>query len=704
MNRRLAFPVALFAAVMPVLRVSAEPVKRAVSAGPLERFDPAAVKLDGLVATHGKPLLGLPGAAGYQMQRIGKDDRWLVESGNFLAMIERDREAGEMRLREVIHAGAEWCLTPDGTKLFATRLLADPFRKVAECFDFASGKSLWTVEDRLEISDAVFTPDGSRLILLHPVAADAEGRTTAVTWLDSATGDVKRQVRLPGEIYMISGSLATDYLAVSGRAVYVAVPRESQMPEGWMIPDDRDEPVRLEWDKTQSDELANLRIGGARRELLAVYTADVVELFREEEAGLTLLHRTEVSGSFDWSSDKNVRFTPDHKRLLIGDCEKSLLLTTLPAERPLVKRFKGGNRLGDFTADGKFFVSVDDGGGLIRELSTLERADRAKLREFPAHCCPIEEAGFSFGGDWIISSDKQNLLLWTKDGEILAELASPNQEGKRRIEMQSPVIVERLRKVYAADGWNFIEWDIGEVEERRRKFPGFQLRVVGKVVFDDRKNAITEPEHMDITFDSTGTKLVTATRRTFVYRSLDEPEKSTELQVSKRDVFMRPREIRLSGEPGSILVKSARELLKLDPEGKDAALVLSTNCTGLAAPAKRIFEANGFGPAFVITARVFGEAGPGADRMEMPASWKSHQCPFLQSTPDGRWVLLVRSGHARLPTLAVIDWERKKVVREVSLPWTATSMDLSTDGLRLLVGSFNRSVYEFDVRSLCQDP
>jgi hypothetical protein len=347
---------------------------------------------------------------------------------------------------------------------------------------------------------------------------------------------------------------------------------------------------------------------------------------------------------------------------------------------------------------------VDDGGGVIRELDTLERADRAKLREFPAHCCPIEEAGFSFGGDWIVSNDKHSLLLWTKDGEILAELASPNQEGKPRIEMQSPVIVERLRKIYAADGWNFIEWNIGEIEERRRKFPGFQPRVIGKVVFDDRKTALTEPELMDITFDSTGTKLVTATRRVFVYRSLDEPEKTTELQVSKRDVFMRPREIRLSGEPGSILVKSARELLKLDPEGKDAALVLSTECTGLAAPAKRIFEANNYGPAFVITARVFGEDGPGADRMEMPASWKSQQCPFLQSTPDGRWVLLVRTGQARLPSLAVIDWERKKVVREVSLPWTATSMDLSTDGLRLLVGSFNRSVYEFDVRRLCQAP
>jgi hypothetical protein len=322
-------------------------------------------------------------------------------------------------------------------------------------------------------------------------------------------------------------------------------------------------------------------------------TSEVVELYRESDQGPPLLLcEVDISRTSRYSTHRNVRFSPDHLQLLVADCDKTLLVP-IPAkagEKPKIGRIEGGNSLGDFTRDGKYFISVDDGGGVIRNPKTLERVDKAKLREFPAHCCPITDAGFSIGGRWIISNDQRSLLLWTREGEILAELASPNEEGKPRIDMQSPLIVDRLLKVYAADGWNFIEWDLKEVAERRRKFPGFQPRVVGKVVFDDLKGGDDEPEHMTLGINSTGKKLVTATRRTFIYRLLDDPEKTTRLQVAKHDVFMKPREIVVPDAGGGIVLKSARELLALDPDGKKAPRLLSNDCIVASAPRARSFE------------------------------------------------------------------------------------------------------------------
>ena len=80
---------------------------------------------------------------------------------------------------------------------------------------------------------------------------------------------------------------------------------------------------------------------------------------------------------------------------------------------------------------------------------------------------------------------------------------------------------------------------------------------------------------MTLGIDSTGKKLVTATDRTFIYRDLDQPEKAVRLKVAKHDVFMKPREIEVPEAAGDIVLKSAGELLALDPEGKQAPRLLS---------------------------------------------------------------------------------------------------------------------------------
>jgi tricorn protease-like protein len=86
--------------------------------------------------------------------------------------------------------------------------------------------------------------------------------------------------------------------------------------------------------------------------------------------------------------------------------------------------------------------------------------------------------------------------------------------------------------------------------------------------------------------------------------------------------------------------------------------------------------------------------------------WSWGDSGLMRATPDGRWLLVIQStprqGHLGL--LAAVDWEQKKVVREIPLSWNATTMELSADGSRLLVGASNRSIYEFDVKQLCTVP
>jgi hypothetical protein len=699
---------AAFGVLMTASGTAAEVMPSKGSLGPLLRVDPTVFKPQGLIAVHGEPLLGLPAGAGQQMQRIGDADQWLVESGNYLSRIEWDWEHGEMRLREILTAEAEWCLSPDGKRLFAMRWTPDVRRLLCECFDLASGRSLWTAPEGMQPSDAIFSRDGTSLIVLHDQRGEAGEKTAMVSWWDAATGKPSRQVKLPGELRPIRGAVS-NYLAESHRALYVAVPRDNEAPDGWCIPLKGGEPVHLDWEAKTSDDLTNLRIGGEQLELLAMNTSEVVELYRESDSGPPVrLCQVDISRNSPYSSQRNLRFSPDHRQLLVADCDKTLLIAipAEPTEKPRIERIKGGTSLGDFTRDGKYFITVDNGGGVIRDPKTLERVDSAKLREFPAHCCPITEAGFSIGGRWIISNDKRSLLLWTREGEILAELASPNEEGKPRIEMQSPLIVDRLLKVYAADGWNFLEWDLKEVAERRKKFPGFQPRVVGKVVFSDLKGGDdNEPEHMTLGTDSSGKRLVTATDRTFIYRSLDEPEKTTRLKVAKHDVFMKPREIEVPEAGGDIVLKSAGELLALDPAGKQVPRLLSSDCAAASTPKTRSFEVDSVKDGLAIVAKPFGAAGPSEDRMIFPG-WRWVNSRLMRVTADGRWLLVIQSTprQQHLAVLAVVDWEQKKTVREIPLPWHATTMDLSADGNRLLVGSFNRSIYEFDLKQLCAAP
>jgi hypothetical protein len=177
------------------------------------------------------------------------------------------------------------------------------------------------------------------------------------------------------------------------------------------------------------------------------------------------------------------------------------------------------------------------------------------------------------------------------------------------------------------------------------------------------------------------------------------------LKVAKHDVFMKPREIEVPEAAGDIVLKSAGELLALDPEGKQAPRLLSEDCAVASTIKTLSFEVGTLKDGLAIVAKPFGSAGPSEDRMIVPG-WRWVDTRLMRVTKDGRWLLVVQSTPYRehLAVLAVIDWEQKKIVREIPLSWKATTIDLSADGSRLLVGAFNRSIYEFDLKQLCTAP
>lgn len=679
---------------------------RQPSLGPLERFDPADFPLHGQVATYGNPRLGLSAKSGERMQRIGDAARWCVEITGHLEIIEWNPKSRWFEAREVIRAQDEWCLDPAGTRLVASRYSPKTRSWVVECFDFKTGESMWTCENGIEVADAVFTPDGKQVVILHTTGTPgADGGTTAVSWLDAAAGTRKRQIRLPGSIHLMRGG-PTSYLGISHRGTYVSVPRGDDegrdgTPDLWWIPNDADKGVPCPADTTKSNQFAQIEIGGARRDLVAIYTGEVLELFQETPKGhLERISRLDVSIPERRRVTRLARFSPDGRELFYSDCVKSIFVSTDRKAGARERRLETGIWVGDFNPSGTHIVSVDDGGMVLHERETLARVDRAALREAPVHCCPIVEAGFSLDGDWVISNDKKHLILWTKEGDLVAELASPSDGQVSAVEMQTPLVLGQGKRILAADGWQFLEWDLGEVLERKKRLPGFYARVIGKAVYTDQKAGGQGPELMTLSLNAAGDKLITATRKEVLYRDLKKPGDGIRVKVPLRDIAMRPRKFwMVDTEPG-VFARAAGSVFGLDPSGKDEPILINSWIHGFDPGTQLVFSVSTEGARKVLNCRPPARGGKPAVKIDLPDEWGQHFFGDVVASPDSRWIVTSHGESGAIPSLAVIDREQGRVIRDLRLPWTTTSLEFSHDGRFLAVGASNRCTHVFDVPML----
>lgn len=689
------------------------------SLGPLKHYDPYAEVPQFLVKTHGNPHLGLPSAAGERLQRV-TDSNWYLELGGRVARMEPDYKSGEVVLKEVIHAAEQWCVSPDGKQIFAGRK-TEEHNVVSECFDLATGESKWTFEKNQILMGVCYSPDGNQVAILHkspnsppkipagiqPGSPDFDrlrklipSVSAAVSWYDAKSGELLRRVEIPGN----SGDSSGAIIAFSGDRLYVARPGNDTGGECFVIKPGISEPEKIEVEAIGSEEAPRVEVGGVHGEFVAFYSDDNVALFRQEAGGnLTKLEEVGLEGtpegnSYDWCA----RFTPDGKHLVLSSCWKAIFIPTGGPAGRKNKEFLQSSHLADFSRDGKFFVTFDDGGGRVRHVSSWEVVTSFESKIHPPHCCPITEAGYSISGNYIVSCDEVRLLLWSKDGQQLAELYSARTDAKEAVRMQSPVIVEDQGKIFAADGYDFLVWNLTELHKRLSRKPENIPRVKGEVVFRDRKQENTSPELMNIRIDAKGENIITATRSVVRYRPL-ATSAPIQVPVPKDDIFMMPRSFMTGSNGSSVIVRAGFDAYSLDLKGKQNAVPLANSMIGADIAANRLFSISPNNGGGTLSTHPFGKQKEATPLISLPADWYLRPENAILSS-DGRWITAIPVVWGHGSVLAVIDVAKRQIVHSQPFKWMATSLSMSDNGKRLLVGSSNRAVYEFDFLKMTGAP
>ncbi|MEO5915618.1 MAG: WD40 repeat domain-containing protein [Luteolibacter sp.] len=718
MNLSSTFRATFAILVASGLQAGAALENRVESLGPLKRYDPYADSPQFLVKTHGNPRLGLLSAAGDRLQRVS-DRNWYLELNGCMARMEPDYKTGEVVLKEVIDISRQWCVSSDGKLIFGSRS-SEKHGQINECFDLATGESKWTFEKTLNAMATCFTPDGSQVAILHkspnpqpkiPPGTRPESLnfdsirkmtppvSAEVSWYDAKSGELARRVVIPGS----SGGSSGAFLAFSGDRLYVARPGDDTGGECFVIKVGATEPEKIEVEALGGEEETRVAVGGLHGEFVTFYSDNNVVLFRQEADGaLTKLDELELEGtsegnSYDWSA----RFTPDGTQLVISSCWKAIFIPTGGSAGAEHKEFLQSSHLSDFSEDGKFFVSFNDGGGKVRNATSWEVVESFDSKIHPPHCCPITEAGFSMSGNYIVSCDEVRLLLWSKDGVELAELYSARTDANQAVRMQSPVILEDQGKIYAADGYDFLVWDLEALHKRLSRKPDNIPRVKGEVVFRDRKQENKSPELMNIRIDAKGENIITATRSVVRYRPL-EASAPIVVPVPKDDIFMNPRSFMAGTSDSSVIVCVGYDSFRLDLAGKEQPVTLGRSIIASGFTDSLVFSVNAGARGGVFQSYPPGNPKETTDIVSLSDNWYLRPENAMLS-PDRRWIVLIPGIlNNKGSTLAVIDVAKRQMIHSQPLSWRATSLSLSEDGKRLLVGSANRAVYEFDFQKMTE--
>lgn len=665
------------------------------SLGPLIQYDPYAVNAEPLTAILGNPRRGLITAAGFRVQRVS-DDKWYLGLRQHVALMEPNFQNGEVLLKKIIKAEPPWCVSPSGKQFFGGRPAAHN-KMVWECFRLASGASQWAMDKDKPVYSAVFSADGKRLIVLHALGNNTVNVRSAVSWYDSTTGDLFRTVNIPGELLPISGDLSSEYLAEAGGALYVARPSKNGA-KCFVIRKDDLEAKPIGADKVETIDIPQLRAGGPNRQTVAFYNDDIVCLYREENGATRPISEIPTENDHTYNRPNNVRFSPDGTMLTVTSLGRTIHVTTSESADSRSKIFPIGTSLGDYTTDGKYFVYFHDGGGLVYDAKTWTHVGGARQVDHPHHCCPIKDAVFSTDGNLILSNDGCQLLLWSRDGRLLAELVSPRARDVPKVKMQSPVILDAVRKIYAADGWNFLEWDLQEIAEKAKAWPGTIQHVSGTEVFRGRKIDPKDPELMNIQINPKGDNIITATRQAVRFRPLATSDE-VKVWVLLNEIPIHPRSFHKADGDSAIYVNNSGELFRLDSEGKEKPKQVAQSVVEVDSDegyAIRAIIQNGI---HLLSAIPLKEGMTSQEPLQLPEGCDIGSNDILKKR--GKWIVARARTPGELCSLLVIDWSRRQVVWNKPLPWAVTSLDISRDGKRLAVGSYNKAVYTFDFERMC---
>lgn len=687
------------------------------SLGRLDRSDPYAEAPQFLIKSHGRPHLGLPSLPGNRIQKVSESS-WYVGLVNGVARMEPDYQTGEVRVRELILVGDLWCVSPDGALMVARRK-AERFSHVNECFDLASGESKWTFEKGLEVMSTCFSPDGKEVVALQKPPDPPQNRQAAagqenpegaaedppfqaapasVSWYDAQSGTLLRRVEIPGG----SGRDFGSFMAYAGKHLYLARPGCERGGECFVIAPGSDKPVKIEVEALADEESPRVVVGGRNGEFVAFQGDSNLALFRRDAKGaLSELEVRELETSPEgFVYRRSVCFTPDGKFLTLSLCSDTVFIPT--SRDGKARKLVQGGALTEFSGDGRFFITFDDGGGRIWDVASWKVIRSFESKLHPPHCCPITEAGYSMSGNYIVSCDNLRLLLWSKEGEQLAELYSSRTDANQGVMMQSPVILEDQGRIYAADGFDFLVWDLADIHKRLARKPDNIPRMTGNVVFRDRKKANSEPEVMNIRLDAKGENIITATQYDVRFRPVATAP-PLEVPVPEDDIMMMPRAFMPGRDPSSIIVRPGFDAYTLDLTGGKASSELGTNVIGMDPTGSHVFSTDNRGDELRIISHPIGQRMKSTTVATLPAGCYLYAGRTMLS-PDCKWIIAIPAVDGKGSMLAVIDVEKRQLIHSQSFRWTATSLSLSADGSRLLVGGSNRTVYEFDFRKITGMP
>lgn len=703
--KRKSFLSPLAPLLLGILSISgeAQEVKRE-SLGPLSRFDPNAVEIPGVIAIYGDPRIGNAGGAYGRLQRLADQNKWFLDSGNGIQIMAVGEKTGQIETKEFIKASGAWVVSPSGNLIFAGR--RDPanrpgFGMTYECFDFESGKSRWAISENNQLFDARFTPDEKQLVVLHGKRdANQDTLDPFVSWYDVDTGEAARSIKLPVEFRPLSGG-ATDFLAFGRGGVYVTGP--SIAPTCHLIRDGADSSEEVDIGDLGGETPLHVRTGGKAREFVAIYSDLKVLLRREVDGELVHLQALETIPDVEWAYDNNVRFSPDGGSVLISTWGKTMVYPTSLPDAPVAKTMKKWADLGEYSRDGKHFVFFDAGGGWIHKTDDWSQILPLSMKDHPVHCCPIEDAGFSTNGKLVLSNDKRQLLLWSEDGRLLAELSSPQeQDDITCVEMQSAVFLPDGIKIIAADGWNFLEWDLNEIAARVKRKPVNTPRVVGKVVFNNDSGHRSKPVLMNVSLVADGKHLITGCGPVVRYWPIGSKELPPALKIPRSDIMMQPRVFHKVSEDSGIILHSASSTFRLNPDAQTAPESLDGSVLGVdSVQGKAIRNPYSRDGAKVERAPLTKD-GKSEESVALPAGWDIMGTRWVSISPDGNLVVVPCSTQRRDPAIVMIDWTQGKIVYQQELPWAVASCEFSTDASKLVMGAANRAVYVFDVKKMLE--
>ena len=319
------------------------------------------------------------------------------------------------------------------------------------CYRTGTWEGLWNLDEKkiYGLEGAAFSPDSKTLAIVNFF----QGVGNHLILLDTESGRTRKVVRLgvrqgagnggDGSIVYGKGSiLLPPHFDTQGRITRISL-------EDWKL-----DFLRVPQSKTENQWSAASRMQQSPDERWLV--------LRDYESYAVLKsvgdgYEMHFEGGVDQHGNapgistplETVAISPDSLQLVVSGCVQHKVIDI--ASKGLIHESVDECRCGFYSGNGKVFWRTCSP---FTPVDTLTW-ETAKNWTRPAHLYRIQGLAFSADGKWLASCDQSKMHIWSVDGDSpVADCRSPNKETS----FQSPIWSKDGKKLYCADGWEFLSW------------------------------------------------------------------------------------------------------------------------------------------------------------------------------------------------------------------------------------------------------